>query len=146
MSKNNPKKPKTTRSKKRLQPLQLQAIGLLCTGQKKIVIVERLGVSTSTLNRWMNSSEFVAELDRRIGEARTESERALKCLFSSAVNAIDRALTDPETPINVAVQVAFKILEWDSSAAMAKQPQKTTETISDEMLKDIRERVYGIYD
>jgi hypothetical protein len=146
MRKNRSKPPKTNHSKKRLQPLQLQAIGLLAAGQKQIVIVERLGVSSSTLNRWLNSAAFVSELDRRIVEARTESERALKCLFSSAVAAIDRLLTDPETPANVAAQVAFKVLEWNSSDLVATHSDKSKATITPEILTEIREKIYGIYD
>lgn len=142
MAKNQSKPIKTNHSKKRLQPLQMQAIGMLSMGEKQVVVVERVGIGSATLNRWMKSPAFVAELDKRISEAREDSIRELKTFHLKAVATIDKALTDPDTPINVAVNVAFKILELTAPEIAAEET--TPRTLDPEKLAKVTAEIYGL--
>jgi hypothetical protein len=138
-----PKTPKKPRAKKRLQPLQLQAIGMLSMGEKQVVVVERVGVGSTTLERWMKSAPFVAELDKRISEAREDSIRQLRTLNIKAVAAIETLLTSPSTPANVVAQVAFKVLDM-TAPEIELVDVGQARTLDPERLKQVTAAIYGL--
>jgi hypothetical protein len=143
VARKNPKQPKTTRSKSRLQPLQLQAIGMLSMGEKQVVVVERVGVGTTTLQRWLKSPAFVAELDKRISESREDSIRQLRTLNIKAVAAIETLLTSPDTPANVVAQVAFKVLDM-TAPEIELVDVRQARSLDPERLKQVTAAIYGL--
>lgn len=134
---------KSSHSKKRLQPLQMQAIGMLSMGEKQVVVVERVGIAQATLSRWMKSPAFVAELDKRISESREDSIRQLRTLNIKAVTAIDTLLTSPDTPANVLAQVAFKVLDM-TAPEIELVDVGQARTLDPERLKQVTAMIYGL--
>jgi hypothetical protein len=143
MAKNQSKPIKTNHSKKRLQPLQMQAIGMLSMGDKQVVVVERLGVGSATLNRWLKSPAFVAELDKRISESREDSIRQLRTLNIKAVAAIETLLTSPDTSANVLAQVAFKVLDM-TAPEIELVDVGQARTLDPERLREVTAAIYGL--
>lgn len=142
MAKKYSKVLKSTHSKKRLQPLQMQAIGMLSMGEKQVVVVERVGVAQATLTRWLKSPMFVAELDKRIREAREDSIRELNTLHLDSVAAIKTLLRDPNTPANVLAQVAFKVL--DMTAPTIELVDTKPKVLDPEILAKVAREIYGL--
>ena len=126
----------------RLSPKQNQAIDLLSTGKTIASVCELLDVDRKTVSRWKQSMTFNAALDDRVAMASKQAMNELRALKLESVATLRSLLQNPETPANVAATIAFKILEV---------PEVALETpidkgISEELLADIRQRVYGIYD
>ena len=126
---------------KSLTQKQVQAIDRLAAGDKQIVVVERVGCGGATLRRWLKLPEFTRELDRRIAEGRSEAMRSLRALNNEAVSTIAELMRNPETPANVRLQAALRVLELGVSPLESVEPDFT-----EEKLRRIQENVYGIYD
>ncbi len=125
----------------RLSPKQYQAIDLLSTGKTIASVCELLDVDRKTVSRWKQSGSFNGVLSDRIAQTSEQAMTELRALKLESVATLRSLLQNPETPANVAATIAFKILE-------VPEPNLTTSTtkdISEEMLVDIRQRVYGIY-
>jgi hypothetical protein len=114
---------------------------MLSTGTKQVVIVERLDVGSSTLRGWLQQADFIAALDRRINEGREDALRQLRTLNSKAVQTLRELLDSEETPANVRMTTAFKILEIATPAYVAEG----SSGMDEETLVQIRQRVYGIF-
>ena len=129
-------------TKKRLSPKQFQAIDLLASGKTQASVCELLDVDRVTIHRWKKSELFSGELDDRITQASKQARNELRALMGEAVGTVRTLMQDPETPASVRASIAFKILEVPE---VALEPS-TDKGLSEELLADIRQRVYGIYD
>ena len=126
----------------RLSPKQNQAIDLLSSGKTIAFVCELLDIDRSTVARWKHSTTFNAALDDRVAMASKQALNELRALKGVAVATLRSLLQDPATPANVAATIAFKILEVPEPAL---EPS-SNKGLSEELLADIRQRVYGIYD
>lgn len=128
-------------AKSRLTPLQIRAIELLATGDRKVVVAEQLDIPISTIYSWFSKADFLEALDELINASSEEAFRHLRSLKIKAVTALQKLLDDPDTPAAVQMQVAFRILEVPSPAvAPTNDPE-----IAEDVLQRIREQVYGIF-
>ena len=75
-----------------LAPFQQQAIGLLATGQSIEKISESLGIHRSTLWRWRQEPQFIAEWNRILHETKEIQERSLLSLQQNAISALGDCL------------------------------------------------------
>ena len=75
-----------------LAPLQQQAMGLLATGQSVEQISNSLGIHRSTLWRWRQEPQFIAEWNRILHETKEIQERALLSLQQNAISALGDCL------------------------------------------------------
>lgn len=126
----------------RLSPKQYQAIDLLSSGKTIASVCELLDVNRKTISRWKQSQPFNETLTDRIAQTSEQAMNELRAMKLDAVATWRTLMNNPETADNVRASIARDIL------AIA-EPALTTPTekeMSGEMLKDIRERVYGIYD
>jgi transposase-like protein len=126
----------------RLSPKQHQAIDLLSSGKTIASVCELLDVNRKTISRWKQSQPFNETLTDRIAQTSAQAMNELRALKLESVATLRSLLQNPETPANVAATIAFKILEVPEPAVAVP----SNEGISERLLTDIRERVYGIYD
>jgi transposase-like protein len=75
-----------------LAPLQQQAMGLLATGQSVEQISNSLGIHRSTLWRWRQEPQFIAEWNQILHETKEVQERALLSLQQNAISALGDCL------------------------------------------------------
>jgi hypothetical protein len=149
MAKKGAKAGKSGHSIKRLQPLQIKAIGLICMGEKRAVVIEQLGVAPTTLRRWLKSPVFLAELDKEIQGTHEEAMRTIKARNNKAIDAamdvIDDLLTNVDTPPNVKAQVAFKVLERvDKLMPTIEVIDNRPKVLDPEILESVTKAIYGI--
>ena len=129
-------------TKKRLSPKQFQAIDLLASGKTQASVCELLDVDRVTVHRWKKSELFSGELDDRITQASKQALTELRALKLEAVATWRTLMQDPETPANIRASIAGDILKIAEPALETS----TDKGLSEELLADIRQRVYGIYD
>ena len=129
-------------TKKRLSPKQFQAIDLLASGKTQASVCELLDVDRVTIHRWKKSELFSGELDDRITQASKQALTELRALKLEAVATWRTLMQDPETPANIRASIAGDILKIAEPALETS----TDKGLSEELLVDIRQRVYGIYD
>ena len=126
---------------KTLTQKQVQAIDRLAAGDKQVVVVERVGCGGATLRRWLKLPEFTTELDRRIAESRSEAMRSLRALNNEAVSTIAELMRNPETPANVRLQAALRVLE------LGVCPLESIDSdFTEEKLRLVEGTIYGVYD
>lgn len=102
---------------------------------------ELVDVDRKTINRWKKSESFDAALSDRIAQSSKQAMTELRALKLESVAALRSLLQNPDTPANVAMTIAFKILDLPEPAAIGGGLD-----ISEQMLTDIRQRIYGIYE
>ena len=127
----------------RLSPKQNQAIDLLSSGKTIASVCELLDIDRSTVARWKHSVTFNSALDDRVAMASKQALTELRALKLEAVATWRTLMQDPETPANIRASIAGDILKI---AEPALEPSTTNKGLSEELLVDIRQRVYGIYD
>ena len=75
-----------------LNAQQQQTLGLLATGLRIEEIAETLGVHRSTIWRWRQEPEFIAQWNRILVDTREEQTRSLLKLQQEAIEALKGCL------------------------------------------------------
>ena len=92
-----------------LNAQQQQTLGLLATGLRIEEIAETLGVHRSTIWRWRQDPEFIAQWNQILTDTREEQTRSLLELQQEAIEAL-RSRLRSENDI-VRLPVSLSVLE-----------------------------------
>ena len=70
-----------------LDERQIKAIELLIAGEEtKTDIAKIIGISRQTLYSWMSDGEFIAEMDKRLQDIKTQAQKTFDARLDKAVN------------------------------------------------------------
>jgi hypothetical protein len=100
-----------------LEPAQAKAIVALVSGLPVASAAKSAGVSRPTLHRWLaEDPRFVAALGSIRADLAGAARLELESLAGAAVSVIREVLTNPQAPVRVRVEAAFRILEFAFAA------------------------------
>ena len=92
-----------------LNAQQQQALGLLTTGLRIEEIAETLGVHRSTIWRWRQEPEFIAQWNRILVDTREEQTRSLLKLQHEAIEALKGCLRSENDMVRL--RASLSVLE-----------------------------------
>ena len=93
-----------------LSPRQHKALRALLTETTVAGAAIASGVGQSTLYKWLSDQTFRQALAQAEGEAVAAAGRKLVALAQTALDELDRAMTDPQTPAPVKVRACEVVL------------------------------------
>ena len=92
-----------------LNAQQQQTLGLLATGLRIEEIAETLGVHRSTIWRWRQEPEFIAQWNRILVDTREEQTRSLLKLQQEAIEALKGCLRSENDMVRL--RASLSVLE-----------------------------------
>ena len=93
----------------RLNAQQQQTLGLLATGKRVEEIAEKIGVHRSTIWRWRQDPEFIAQWNQILTDTREEQTRSLLELQQEAIEALWGCLRSANDMVRL--RVSLSVLE-----------------------------------
>ena len=93
-----------------LPPLEVQAANLHAAGQSPTQVARSLSVGRATLYRWQQDADFAAYLNQLIRERSSEVTALASHLATQSLRLIQEKLSDPKTPVELQLRLAFRIL------------------------------------
>ncbi len=121
-----------------LYPTQVQAAALLAAGHSLDQVCQSLSLGRSTLYRWRQTPDFAAYLHQLLRTHADESLCQSAQLLSQANARIKALMDDPNTPPELQLKIAFKILALYSRPSYLKMLQSLPDTADDVIRADFR--------
>jgi len=100
----------STPNQPRLSPQQVQAANLLAAGQSPTQVAITLSLGRSTLYRWQQDPDFLAYFNELVRQRESEVTALASSLATESLRLIQTKLHSPETPIELQLRIAFRIL------------------------------------
>lgn len=111
-----------------LEPDQLKAIDVLLIAPTYKAAAKRVGVSTSTLRRWMRQDEFLTELKAAQRLAISQNVRGVASLAKDAIStlrALMRTGADEEIRLKAAQEAMERLFDADLVLRADEDSQST---------------------
>lgn len=105
----------------KLNAQQEKAIVLVVLGKSGREIAEACEVTPETVSRWRQMPLFIATVNRILKDSQDEVKLRLHSLTNMALNAIESILTNEESPPNMRLQAALKVLELNQAGSWVKR-------------------------
>jgi len=93
----------------RLNAQQQQTLSLLVTGKRVEEIAEKIGVHRSTIWRWRQDPEFIAQWNQILTDTREEQTRSLLELQQEAIEALRGSLRSENDMVRL--RASLSVLE-----------------------------------
>jgi orotate phosphoribosyltransferase-like protein len=97
---------------KTLNANQTRAVSLLAAGMTKTQCAAEVKVSRETLNQWSKIPEFANQLHQLQQEQAKQSFNRALTMCDDALDTIFDMMINPETPPNIKLNAASRILEF----------------------------------
>jgi hypothetical protein len=91
-------------------PQQVHAAHLLASGSAIEEVCTKLNVGRTTLYRWRQLPSFAAYLNQLTRQYADQALTQSTCLLASAMHLLQQKLADPQTPIEMQLKIAFRII------------------------------------
>ena len=126
--------------RRRLTPIQFNAIGLLLSGMTQRKVATKIGVSEDVVWRWMNQNfEFQAELARRQGMILSTDVRRICHYRSVALRKLRLLVDSPDESISLAAcKELLKVGGYSSgdvTVNLNNEPQMSAEDLRAELAR-----------
>ena len=93
----------------KLSPQQVQAANLLATGTTIEEVCSKLNLGRTTLYRWRQLPSFAAYLNQLTRQYADQALTQSTALLATALQFLQQKLADPNTPLKLQIQIAFRI-------------------------------------
>jgi hypothetical protein len=113
-----------------LNPQQIQAVQLLAAGQTYDQICQSLSVSRTTLYRWRLEPAFAAVANQLVTVQTTQALAQSAQLLTQSMDLIQKALSNPETPLKLQISIAFRLISIFSRPNHLRHLQALSDSIS----------------
>ena len=93
-----------------LSPQQVHAANLLAAGSPIEEVCTQLNLGRTTLYRWRQLPSFAAYLNQLTRQYADQALTQSTCLLATAMHFLQQKLTDPNTPPDMQLRIAFRIV------------------------------------
>ena len=94
----------------KLTPQQVQAANLLASGSSIEDVCSRLQLGRTTLYRWRQLPSFASYLNQLTRQYADQALTQSTCLLATAMHLLQQKLADPQTPLEIQLKIAFRII------------------------------------
>ncbi|GEK60318.1 hypothetical protein CHL76_16470 [Marinococcus halophilus] len=104
---------------------------------------EKVGVSESTLWRWLQEDDFREQYHQAKQEAVSQATSRLRQSMTSAVDALEEMASNPKTPAMARASASRTLLEFGFKAHETEEMQRRLEQIEQTLENDSRNQWGG---